>query len=106
MLRERPRPFIYALLVHMALLGVLVFSLDWSPTVKPGASGKRAPVQAVVVDSAKLESEIKRQKQQEDKKQREAQEKLEKLEQQAREVEQKRKQEEKRVADLKRKEET
>ena len=105
MLRERPRPFIYALLVHMALLGVLVFSLDWSPTVKPSASGKRAPVQAVVVDSAKLESEIRRQKQLEDKKQREAQEKLKKLEQQAKEAEQKRKQEEKRVADLKRKEE-
>jgi len=101
-LRERPRPFIYALLVHIALLGVLVFSLDWSPTVKPSASGKRAPVQAVVVDAAKLDSEIRRRKQQEDKKQREAQEKLE---QQAREAEQKRKQEEKRVADLKRKEE-
>ena len=46
-----------------------MFSLDWSPTVKPSASGKKAPVQAVVVDAAKLESEIKRQKQQEDKKQ-------------------------------------
>ena len=101
-MRDRPRPFIYALLVHIALLGVLVFSLDWSPTVKPSASGKKAPVQAVVVDAAKLESEIRRQKQQEDKKQHEAQEKLKKLEQQAKEAEQKRKQEEKRVADLKR----
>jgi colicin import membrane protein len=101
LLRERPRPFVYALLVHAALLGVLIFSLDWSPTVKPSASGKKAPVQAMVVDSAKLESEIKRQKQQEDKKQREAQEKLKRLEQQAKEAEQKRKKEEKRVADLK-----
>ncbi|GMQ83537.1 MAG: hypothetical protein BMS9Abin06_0272 [Gammaproteobacteria bacterium] len=105
MLRERPRPFIYALLVHAALLGVLFVSLDWSSMVKPSASGKRAPVQAVVIDSAKLESEIKRQKQQEDKKLREAHEKLKKIEQQAKAAEQKRKQEEKRVADLKRKEE-
>ncbi|GMQ87203.1 MAG: hypothetical protein BMS9Abin08_0401 [Gammaproteobacteria bacterium] len=105
MLRDRPRPFVYALLVHAALLGVLIVSLDWSPTVKPSASGKKAPIQAMVVDAAKLESEIKRQKQQEDKKLREAHEKLKKIEQQAKAAEQKRKQEEKRVSDLKRKEE-
>ncbi len=104
MLRERPRSFVYAVLVHLALLGVLVFSLDWAPSVTPGAAGKKAPVQAVVVDAAKLESEIQRQQQQKDRKRREAEEKLKKMEQQARAAEQKRKQEEQRVAELKRKE--
>ncbi|HHH43211.1 MAG TPA: cell envelope integrity protein TolA [Gammaproteobacteria bacterium] len=104
MLRERPRSFVYAVLVHLALLGVLVFSLDWAPSVKPGAAGKKAPVQAVVVDAEKLDSEIRRQQQQKDRKRREAEEKLKKIEQQARAAEQKRKQEEQRVAELKRKE--
>ena len=104
-MRERPRPFFYAVLVHVLLLAVLVFSLDWEATVKPGAERKKAPVQAVVVDASKLDAEIRRQKQQEEEQQREEQEKLKRLERQAREAEQKRKQEEQRIADLKRKQE-
>ncbi|WP_455235161.1 cell envelope integrity protein TolA [Thiogranum longum] len=103
MLRERPRPFIYALLVHVALLAVLVFSLDWQSAIKPSTARKKAPVQAVVVDAAKLDSEIQRQKQIEDKKQREAQEQLKRLEEQAAEAQRKRKQEEQRLAELQRK---
>jgi colicin import membrane protein len=105
LLREKPRPFFYAVLVHLLLLAVLVFSLDWETTVKPGAERKKAPLQAVVVDASKLDAEIRRQKQLEEKKQREEQEKLERLEQRARELEEKSKQEEKRIADLKRKQE-
>jgi len=103
LLRERPRPFVYALLVHLALLGVLVLSLDWAPSVKPGAAGKKAPVQAVIVDAAKLESEVRRRKQQEDEKRRAAEAQQKKIEQKAKAAELKRKKEEKRVADLKRK---
>ena len=104
-MREKPRPFFYAVLVHMLLLAVLVFSLDWEAMVKPGAERKKAPVQAVVVDASKLDSEIQRQKQLEEKKQHEEQEKLKRLEQRAREAEQKRKQEEERITELKRKQE-
>ena len=93
------------MLVHLVLLAVLVFSLDWTPTVKPSAARKQAPVQAVVVDAARLAAEIQRQKQLEDKKQREAQEKLKRMEQQAEEARRKREKEEKRLADLKRQKE-
>ena len=89
----------------MLLLAVLVFSLDWEGMVKPGAARKKAPVQAVVVDASKLDSEIQRQKQLAEKKQHEEQEKLKRLEQRAREAEQKRKQEEERITELKRKQE-
>ena len=89
----------------MLLLAVLVFSLDWEGMVKPGAARKKAPVQAVVVDASKLDSEIQRQKQLAERKQHEEQEKLKRLEQRAREAEQKRKQEEERITELKRKQE-
>ena len=104
-MREKPRPFFYAVLVHLLLLAVLVFSLDWQAMVKPGAERRKAPVQAVVVDASKLDSEIQRQQQLEEKKQREEQEKLKRLEQRASEAEQKRKQEEQRLTDLKLKQE-
>jgi colicin import membrane protein len=102
LLRERPRPFVYAVLVHLLLLAVLIFSLDWAPSVKPTAASKPAPVQAVVVDAAQLDNEVKRQKQLEEQKQREAQEKLKRMEEQAKAAEQKRQQEEQRAAELKR----
>ncbi len=104
MLRQHPRPFIYAVLVHLVLLGVLIFSLDWTSTVKPSASRQRAPIQAVAVDAAKLNAELQRRKQLEEQKRREAQEEL-KREQDAKEAERKRIQEEKRQAELKREQE-
>jgi colicin import membrane protein len=104
-LREHPKPFVFAVLVHAALLAVLVFSLDWTPTVKPGAAHKRAPVQAVAVDASKLESELQRQKQLEQQKQREEQERVERLQKQAQEAERKRQQEEQRLIKLKREKE-
>jgi colicin import membrane protein len=102
LLRERPRPFVYAVLVHLVLLAVLVFSLDWAPSVKPTTASKPAPVQAVVVDAAKLDAEVQRQKLLEEKQQREAQEKLKRIEEQTKAAEQKRQQEEERAAELKR----
>jgi colicin import membrane protein len=103
--RERPRAFVYAVLVHLALLAVLVFSLDWAPTIKPSASKNPAPVQAVVVDAAKLDAEVQRQKKLDEQKQRAEQEKLKRIEEQARAAEKKRVDEEKRIAELKRQQE-
>ena len=96
----------YAVLVHAALLAVLVFSLDWAPSIKPTTASKKAPVQAVVVDAAKLDAEVQRQKRLENEKQRKEQERLKRLEEQAEAAKQKRRQEEKRAAELKRKRET
>jgi len=105
LLRERPRPFVYAVLVHALLLTVLIFSLDWAPSTKPSSASKQAPVQAVVVDAAKLDAEVQRQKRLEDKEQREAQERLKRLEDKAKAAQRERRQEEKRAAELKRKRE-
>ena len=102
LLRERPRAFVYAVLVHLALLGVLIFSLDWAPSTRPTTASKPAPVQAVVVDAAKLDAEVQRQKAQKEKQEREAQEKLKRIEREAQAAESKRKQEEQRAAELKR----
>jgi colicin import membrane protein len=100
-LRERPRPFVYAVLVHLALLAVLIFSLDWAPTTKPTTASKPAPVQAVVVDAERLDAEVQRQKAQKEKQQRQEQEKLKRIEEQTRAAERKREQEEKRIVELK-----
>ncbi|VAW81232.1 TolA protein [hydrothermal vent metagenome] len=59
-LREYPRSFIYAVLAHLALLAVLVFSLDWSPA--PSVARQPAPIQAVAIDARKLDAEIERKK--------------------------------------------
>jgi colicin import membrane protein len=58
-LRENPRAVTYAVLMHVGLLMLLVFSLDWTPkSVKPGTT---KPIQAELVDMSKLR-EIEAQK--------------------------------------------
>jgi colicin import membrane protein len=47
-------------LAHLALLAVLVFSLDWSPA--PSVARKPAPIQAVAIDARKLDAEVERKK--------------------------------------------
>jgi colicin import membrane protein len=52
--RENPRAVIYAVLMHLVLLILLVFSLDWTPkAIKPGTN---KPIQAQLVDSSKLQA--------------------------------------------------
>ena len=52
--RENPRAVAYALLMHVALLLLLVFSLDWTPkSIKPGSN---KPIQAELVDASKLQA--------------------------------------------------
>ncbi|VAW77526.1 TolA protein [hydrothermal vent metagenome] len=68
-LRESPRAVVYAVLAHLALLAVLMFSLDWS--TEPSISHKSAPIQAVAIDARKLDAEIERKKKQEQAKQQE-----------------------------------
>jgi colicin import membrane protein len=103
-MRQHPRPFIYALLVHLGLLAVLIFSLDWTSTVKPSTSRKHAPIQAVAVDARQLDAELQRKQQLEEQKRRAEQDKLKQLEEQ-KEAERKRVEAQKRQAELKRKQE-
>jgi len=52
--RENPRAVIYAVLMHLVLLLLLVFSLDWTPkAIKPGSN---KPIQAQLVDVSKLKA--------------------------------------------------
>jgi colicin import membrane protein len=52
--RENPRAVAYAVLMHLVLLILLVFSLDWTPkAIKPGTN---KPIQAQLVDSSKLKA--------------------------------------------------
>ena len=111
-LRENPRAVVYAVLMHLVLLILLVFSLDWTPkAIKPGTN---KPIQAQLVDPSKLKAiEEKKQAEQrrieEDKRKAEAEiEHEKKVEQeQQRKVEEERKQkleqEKKRKAETERK---
>ncbi len=99
--RENPRAFAAAVFVHLVLLGILVFSLDWTPTVSLKGNRKDAPVQAVVIDSTKLDAEVERQAKLEQEKVAAEQRRVEELERQAAEAKAARENEERRVTELK-----
>lgn len=101
-IRENPRAFFFAVLVHLLLLGVLVFSLDLTSKLKPTAT-RPAPVQAVAIDASKLDAEVKRQKQIEEDKKQVQREALEREKKKVEEARQAREKEEQRLAELKRK---
>jgi colicin import membrane protein len=87
-LRENPRAVTYAVLMHVGLLMLLVFSLDWTPkSVKPGTT---KPIQAELVNMSKLR-EIEAQKQAEQQRIEAEKRKLEQEKQRKVEAERKRK---------------
>ena len=100
--RENPRAVVYAVLMHVGLLLLLLFSLDWTPkSVKPGTT---KPIQAELVDMSKLreiEARKKAEQQQvEAEKRKQAQEKQRKADQ---EKKRKAEAEKKRKAEVERK---
>ena len=100
--RENPRAVAYAVLMHVGLLLLLVFSLDWTPdSVKPGTN---KPIQAELVDMSKLrkiEAQKKLEQQRiEAEKRKQEQEKQDKVEAQRK---QKAEQDKKRKAEVERK---
>lgn len=97
--RENPRAFLAAIVVHLVLLAILVYSMDWTPSVSTKGA-KQAPIKAVVVDAKKLSAEIDRQQEAKLQQQKREQEKLKQLELQAEEAKKAREQEEKRLAEL------
>jgi colicin import membrane protein len=52
--RENPRAVTYAVLMHLGLLLLLVFSLDWTPKIS--APAKPQAIQAELVDDAQLKA--------------------------------------------------
>ena len=102
--RENPRAFLAAVIVHLALLAILVVSLDWTPTVSSKGQ-QQAPIQATVIDADKLNQEVRRQEALKQKQKQQEQERLKQLEKQAEEARQARQREEQRLAELKQKRE-
>jgi colicin import membrane protein len=98
--RENPRAVIYAVLMHLVLLLLLVFSLDWTPkAVKPGTN---KPIQAQLVDVSKLKA-IEEKKQAEQQRIKEEKRKLEQQKLRKAEAERNKKVEQERKVEAERK---
>jgi colicin import membrane protein len=54
-IRENPRAVMYAVLMHLILLALLVFSLDWTPKVSH-PPGIKVPIEATLVDQRQLDA--------------------------------------------------
>ena len=98
---KNPLALFYAIVVHAALAAVLLVSFDWTPEKTPEIK----VVNAVTVDEAKVEKQIKELKEKEVRKKREEEARQQKLEREAQAAEQRRLVEEKRLAEVKSKKE-
>jgi len=54
-IRENPRAVMYAVLMHLMLLALLVFSLDWTPKVSH-PPGIKVPIDAQLIDQRQLDA--------------------------------------------------
>jgi colicin import membrane protein len=54
-IRENPRAVLYAVLMHVLLLVLLVFSLDWTPKISRPA-GQKVPIEAKLIDQRQLDA--------------------------------------------------
>jgi colicin import membrane protein len=54
-IHENPRPVVYAVLMHLVLLALLVFSLDWTPKISH-PPGIKVPIEAQLVDQSQLDA--------------------------------------------------
>jgi colicin import membrane protein len=71
--RENPRAVAYAVLMHLMLLALLVYSLDWTPKItRP--PGVKVPIEAELVDQRQLQA-IEEKKLAEQRRQQEAEQK-------------------------------
>ncbi|HHJ13216.1 MAG TPA: cell envelope integrity protein TolA [Gammaproteobacteria bacterium] len=83
--RENPRAFSAALLVHLALLLLLVVSLDWN--FSPSLANKPAPVHAIAIDARKLDAQAEKRRKAEQARRKAEAEKKRKAEQARRKAE-------------------
>ena len=59
LIRENPRAVFYAVLMHVVLLVLLVFSLDWTPKISKPA-GQKIPIEAKLIDQKQLDAVAER----------------------------------------------
>ena len=59
LIRENPRAVFYAVLMHVVLLVLLVFSLDWTPKISRPA-GQKIPIEAKLIDQKQLDDVAER----------------------------------------------
>ncbi|MEN8108692.1 MAG: hypothetical protein ABFS22_11885, partial [Pseudomonadota bacterium] len=59
LIRENPRAVMYAVLMHLLLLVLLVFSLDWTPKITRPA-GQKIPIEAKLIDQHQLDANAER----------------------------------------------
>ncbi|WP_297528032.1 cell envelope integrity protein TolA [Thiohalobacter sp.] len=100
LLREYPQAILYSLLVHLALVGLLAFSLDWNIEPAGAPAQPEQAIQAVAVDARRVDEELAALKAAEAAKARAEAARLRRLEEAARAAEQKRRAEQRRIAAL------
>jgi len=96
---QNPRAMAYAILVHVALAGVLFASLEWTDVPTP-VQQKVDIVKAVAVNEKQILAELDKLKKAEAKKKKRDKAKQNKLDKQARDAKKKRQREERRLAKL------
>jgi colicin import membrane protein len=96
---QNPLAMTYAILVHVALAGVLFVSLEWTDLPTP-VQHKVDVVKAVAVNEKQILAELDKLKKAEAKKKKQEKAKQNKLDKQARDAKKKRQREEKRLAKL------
>jgi len=96
--------FSFAVLIHVAFVGVMVFSLDWESAPEPKVNVVKATVvdeKRVLAEIEKLKKAEKRKLDKEKKRKKNAEKDLQKIKNARKKEEKKRKQEQKRLAELK-----
>lgn len=104
-LLKSPKAVVYAVLVHVLVVGLIVVGWQWHRTEQRRAAAPPTPVQAEVVDDARVRAEVERLRQEEQRKQDEEaarQRALDETRRRTEEAERKRQQEEARLEELKR----
>lgn len=99
---ENPRYIGYAILVHIAFVVIIVFSLNWQSKPHQTPSQENV-VQAVAIDENKVQAELDKLKEAEKRKQQQEEARRKAQEKKAREAKQAREREEKRLTELKKK---
>lgn len=103
-LTKDPKALALAIAAHLVLLGILIFSLDWTPKLDVGGKPSPEAIKAVAVDDTKIKAEMERLDTAEKQKEEEAVERLKKIEEQTRQAEAARKKEQQRLAEIKKQE--
>ena len=99
---KHPTSLAFAIVVHAILIGLLMFSFDWTP--KPDSAGSKPNViNAVAVDASKVDAELKKLRDADKRKKKKEQARVNKLKKDADAAKKKRAAEEKRIARLKKK---